>query len=105
MLTWLAAAAPSDAPLAPLVGAAVAAAAGGTVVLCLSSEGRAASELGGARTTIGRAGATPVVVAAAASTWGEGREGALVSGGEANIVSVADRVLRRDRSLGSCLEA
>lgn len=105
VLTWLAAANPADAPLAPLAREAARAAAGGTVVLCLSTVGRAAFELGPARTTVARAGATHVVVAALASTWADEAESATSAREDPTIVTLADRVLRRDESLRSCLDA
>jgi uncharacterized protein (DUF58 family) len=104
VLTWLAAAQPVDAPLLPLVRDAAGAAGGGTVVLCLSTEGRAASELGAARTTIARTGAACVVVAALASTWADVPGAVATPAEDAMVVSGADRVLRRNESLRSCLE-
>jgi uncharacterized protein (DUF58 family) len=104
VLAWLAAAEPVDTPLAGLAQDAVAAAPGGSVVLCLPDAGRAASDLPHARRRAARAGSKPVVVVAATATWDA--EGADVGGplSPARGAASADRVLRRHESVRSCLE-
>jgi uncharacterized protein (DUF58 family) len=100
VLAWFAAAEPVDTPLARLAREAVAAAARGSVVLCLPDRGRTASDLSEALRDITRAGCKHVVVTAATATWdGYGVEAALPGG-----VAWADRVLRRHESVGSCLQ-
>jgi uncharacterized protein (DUF58 family) len=99
-LEWMASAAPTDAPLVPLVDRAVGSIGrGGSIVLLTPSTGRAAGDVGTAVWRARNASCRVLVVRALSSSWGRGGDEVTTDPG------APLRTIVRGRDLAACLSS